>query len=330
MDGDAARSKINDFRTALCPRQYHPCFLENSFKSRVFAYNVFFRRTCRRKNEDAAERREKHLIMFLQSINFCEFRWRISLNSIIFSDCFRFAKICLDKYHHTDNRHGSPQHYIAYMKKGHARIVSQSRSIEVNEGDIFYIPMGLGYQSYWYGEPEIVFHSYGFSFFPDCESESFLLQKLVCNEELKNKIVSLPMNQRKVSSFVLSELYGILAELIPTMQTEKAGKTEQQYREIRRFIYDHPESRASDIARNCGISESTLYSVCKSASGQTPLEIKQQILLDKARLLLTTTDKSVQEISDILGFSSTSYFRKALRKQCDMTPKEIRKSAAIV
>ena len=121
-----------------------------------------------------------------------------------------------------------------------------------------------------------------------------------------------------------------LSRYVAWVRAEKAGKTEQQYREIRRFIYDHPESRASEIARNCGISESTLYSVCKSASGQTPLEIKQQILLDKARLLLTTTDKIVQEISDILGFSSTSNFRKALRKQCDMTPKEIRKNAAIV
>ena len=33
------------------PRQYHPSILENPLNKRVFAYNVFFRRACQRKNE---------------------------------------------------------------------------------------------------------------------------------------------------------------------------------------------------------------------------------------------------------------------------------------
>ena len=49
LDGNAVHSKITDFRTALYPRQYHPCALENPLDKRVFAYKVYFRRTCRRK-----------------------------------------------------------------------------------------------------------------------------------------------------------------------------------------------------------------------------------------------------------------------------------------
>ena len=51
LDGDAVRSKIKDFRTALYPRQYHPSALEKPLKKRFFAYKVFFRRTCQRKNK---------------------------------------------------------------------------------------------------------------------------------------------------------------------------------------------------------------------------------------------------------------------------------------
>ena len=51
LDGNAVRSKIKDFRTALYPRQYHPCTLEKPLFKRLFAYKVFFRRTCRRKNK---------------------------------------------------------------------------------------------------------------------------------------------------------------------------------------------------------------------------------------------------------------------------------------
>ena len=54
LDGNAVRSKIKDFRTALYPRQYHPSALEKPLKKRFFAYKVFFRRTCQRKNVNAA------------------------------------------------------------------------------------------------------------------------------------------------------------------------------------------------------------------------------------------------------------------------------------
>ena len=50
LDGNAARSKIKDFRTALYPRQYHPSALEKPLIQRFFAYKVFFRRACQRKN----------------------------------------------------------------------------------------------------------------------------------------------------------------------------------------------------------------------------------------------------------------------------------------
>ena len=54
LDGNAVRSKIKDFRTALYPRQYHPSALEKPLNRRFFAYKVFFRRTCQRKNVNAA------------------------------------------------------------------------------------------------------------------------------------------------------------------------------------------------------------------------------------------------------------------------------------
>ena len=42
LDGDAARSKIRDFRTVLYPRQYHPCVLENRKILRFSPTRCFF------------------------------------------------------------------------------------------------------------------------------------------------------------------------------------------------------------------------------------------------------------------------------------------------
>ena len=60
LDGNAVRSKITDFRTALYPRQYHPSILEKPLNKRFFAYKVFFRRTYHRKNEKMRRYRRKY------------------------------------------------------------------------------------------------------------------------------------------------------------------------------------------------------------------------------------------------------------------------------
>ena len=85
------------------------------------------------------------------------------MNISFSSDSFNFLRIHFEKYHYTDNRKGSPMNYIAYMLKGRAEIVSKHTTIKINEGDIFFIPVNLPYQSYWYGDDEIEFLSYGFS-----------------------------------------------------------------------------------------------------------------------------------------------------------------------
>ena len=63
--GNAARTKITDFRTALYPRQYHPSALEKPLIQRFFAYKVFFRRTCRRKNEKCGVTAAKQTFKFI-------------------------------------------------------------------------------------------------------------------------------------------------------------------------------------------------------------------------------------------------------------------------
>ena len=93
------------------------------------------------------------------------------------------------------------------------------------------------------------------------------------------------------------------------------------------YMIEYPNSKISVIAKLFNVSESGIYILFKKHLNKTPNDIRLEILCEKAVLLLTTTDKSVQEISDTLGFSSTSYFRKTLKKCTDKTPREIRKSA---
>ena len=73
LDGNAVRSKIRDFRTALYPRQYHPSALEKPLIQRFFAYKVFFRRTCHRKNEKCGDNAAKTYFLVYNSLSGARF-----------------------------------------------------------------------------------------------------------------------------------------------------------------------------------------------------------------------------------------------------------------
>lgn len=247
------------------------------------------------------------------------------MNSILSYDAFLFVEINLNKYHHTDNRSGAPYHYIALMLKGNCKLVSENRTVEVTEGDVFYIPMGLPYQSYWQGENEISFISLGFRLFPEANEKSYCLQKLNCDNSIKNDIRNIKVN-KIINSGTIRDFFDILNRLLPSMETENLSRNEQIYKNARKYITRNTNCSAANIAKHCNVSESTLYLAFKTVVNKTPNEVKNEIICDKAVFLLSTTDKSVQEISDALGFSSTSYFRKTLNAYVGLTPREIRKT----
>ena len=107
------------------------------------------------------------------------------MNSVIYYKNFNFNLLTFHKHKYSDLRGGSPYNYVAYMLKGHSRIVSKDITVEINEGDLFFIPEGLSYQSYWDSPDDIVFLSFGFHYFPEAKSKQFVLQKIECGDEVK-------------------------------------------------------------------------------------------------------------------------------------------------
>ena len=110
------------------------------------------------------------------------------MKDVILSNNLNFNFSILNKYNYTDNRKGSPYHFLAFMERGRSRIVSNDITINIEAGDFFYIPEGLPYQSYLYSDDEIRFLSLGFHFFPESSDKNFLLQKIDMDEVLKERI----------------------------------------------------------------------------------------------------------------------------------------------
>ena len=246
------------------------------------------------------------------------------MNDISFSHSFMFRTIEFDKFHYTDNRAGVPCHFFAYMLCGDCKITTDSSTVKINEGDIFYIPDKCSYQSYWYGNPEIKFVSLGFLCMPNFENKSYPVQ-VIPNNDKAVELFCLLANSNPLSAYDIGVFYTLAGMLLPTMSYKPLCRSKEIIELTKDYLSKNPHAKTSELAKNCTISEAALYSAFKKSSDFTPNQLKNTILLEKAKDMLITTDKSIEYISDLMQFSSTSYFRKKFKEHFNITPKEMRK-----
>lgn len=90
----------------------------------------------------------------------------------------------------------------------------------------------------------------------------------------------------------------------------------------------HTPLRVRDVAAYAHLSVSQLERKFHSILGFYPSEFIIRCKLEEAKNLLAHTNRSLNEISQILCFSSQSYFCNVFKKKYQMTPGEYRRSRA--
>ena len=244
------------------------------------------------------------------------------MDNIQFSKSFGFNSYSFKQSRHTDNSGGTRAHHIGVIKKGSAVFAVGDSRYEFKEGDVFYTPLGCRYHSYWYGE-HIEYDSYAFQSFICEEGTEYGVQKLTLNEAARRALDELDKN-KEVSSKSVGLLYILLGEALPFMQPTVRDSRREAFFMAQSFIRENIIFSAQSLARHLRISESGMYALF-AQFGTTPINEKHKIRCEQARELLLTTDKTVDEISEMLGFSSAAYFRKVFLKEFGKTPSEMRK-----
>ncbi len=250
------------------------------------------------------------------------------MNDILFSNGFRFFTFRFDQYHYTDNRAGVSSHYFAYMKNGRCRITTDSATVHIQKGDIFYIPDKCSYQSYWYGDPEICFVSLGFPCLPNFGNFMYPVQIVPGNESAIPLLCRLG-EKRRLTAEDIGVFYTLAGILIPFMRPVAFGRSAEIVEKAKGYIQLHPFAKNDEIARGCAVSQSALYAAFQKSSEETLNALKNRFLLEKAEDMLIATDKPIEYVSDILRFSSVSYFRKKFKQHFGMSPREMRKKQSI-
>ena len=116
------------------------------------------------------------------------------------------------------------------------------------------------------------------------------------------------MYQAKNNLELMAALYAILATLYPKMKKEQALINSAITPAID-YIENHFKESISIKALTdlCNLSESHFFALFKKQTGLSPTHYKHNLLVQNAIDMLTTSDKTIEEISEELNFSSLSF-----------------------
>lgn len=250
------------------------------------------------------------------------------VDDMIFCKSFAFNNFHFMNYKYTDKTEGIQIHYLAYMTRGNARICTKEETVYINQGDLFYIPNGCKYRSYWYGDPEIEFISLGFRFMPNFQKKHYVPQVI---EKDENAIMAMQEIARAdaLDGELVGKFYMLLGQIQQKLQYRRMDKQTELIGKVKTILAAHPDYAVKDIAKACAVSESTLYSAFRKQGGKSMHDVKKSVIMEAAKELLVSTDLPIEEISRRLNFSSGVYFRKCFKEHFGVAPRQMRKQYGI-
>jgi len=234
---------------------------------------------------------------------------------------FIFNEITANPGRHTDASHGSDYHYLALMYEGSSRIVCPTHRIDMTAGEAFYIPRGCRYHSYWDGDHRVSWATLGFSSFPESD-EGFILQKISLSQIERETLIHLA-HHKKSDSASLGMFYSMLDGLLSKMKREPPSQKKAITDAAKSYMRENPKAPIAEVARHCRISESGLFATFRS-QGKTPALTRQELQIEAAIDLISSSSLTADEIAERVGFGSTSYFLRTLKKHTGKTTKGIR------
>jgi two-component system response regulator YesN len=179
------------------------------------------------------------------------------------------------------------------------------------------------------------------------EIESFMQ---FLHQQLKRMFLELPKDYRNVWKDTSTELLELLADW-ETLDELKQGctlifeaaaakltvlKDSQRTRavigDIRSYIednYPNPELSLDHLSDKFAISAKNISKLFKEESGCNFVDFLIGLRMDKAKLLLLSTDQSLQEISGEVGYFNYNSFNRSFKNVAGMSPSDYRKQQAI-
>jgi hypothetical protein len=159
------------------------------------------------------------------------------VNDAIFFNNFNFNDYKFNGVNHRDNSRGIGMHFIGFMKCGKGLIVCGNNRLEIFKNEMFYIPKGCRYHSYWIGEDIVNFDSIGFKYFPVNNQNGYILQKINYDNEIFNSFK--PLSEcKEINTNSIGILYTLLNKLEPVLIKSDISKDERIVENVMKVCYN--------------------------------------------------------------------------------------------
>ncbi len=158
-------------------------------------------------------------------------------------------------------------------------------------------------------------------------SEMVLAIELICAQAKRNLSLA-PFTVRNGIFTLISEIYYATTQRQRILSTRSdEGVTDTRYIAAKKFIEDNIfiKLRSEDVAAHVHISAKQLNRIFLKYGDVTVFDYISNKKHIAAKELLLSTDLSLQDISEKLGFADEFYFNKCFAKKAGITPMKFRK-----
>lgn len=224
-----------------------------------------------------------------------------------------------------------------YIRAGHYRYRFRDAQFDACAGDIVYIPRGASYTcDIDKGECFCVQFEFDVFTYPDAEIVVF---SDVPTPVVRNASRETAAHFESIVSSVLSEdselytvgnIFVFLSEIAENHRevahTTRSDRVIDAVEYLKRHFTE--DISVGKLAELCFLSETHFRRLFFASTGMSAIKYKNRLLTDAAKKMLSSTDRSVVEIADALGYSSVYAFSQAFKKETGVSPSAYRRSVS--
>ncbi len=212
-----------------------------------------------------------------------------------------------------------------YVVSGECRYKFEGGSFTLRSGEIAYLPYG-SHHTLKIESDAIVFYRIDFTLKIERELAYFSDRPLKfygkVSPECAEAIVSLTESCGMFENSIIKtqKLCTVLASLQSPSENRKTNKLAPALIHLQEYAFE--DINCGELAKLCFLSTSRFYEMFKEELGMTPLEYRNELLIKRAKTLLSAGDISVNEVALSIGFENTAYFSRFFKKQVGISPSE--------
>lgn len=249
---------------------------------------------------------------------------------------------CLPNYFFKGNN--VRQNYIIhYIQSGKGTFsVANQHTVTLKAGDLFVLPKGIPCFYQADGQDPWSYFWIGFS--------GVKIQTMLANSKLNNKYFlhqvqgshtyksltelfkaahhnSSLANDVLIESLIYKFFYHLITEYPEKVTAKNSDEDLHVAVNYLEQNFANTSCTISSLCHDLYVSRSYLYNIFKNNLNISPLKFLTQLRMEKAKQLLSNSDYTVRQITNVVGYTDEFTFSKAFKRYTGLSPKYYRKKS---